>query len=143
MEKVEGVFCKEYDNSQEFEKDIGGTMCFADITICAAASKGEGAPKLIKREMLKLMQPGSVIIDPSIDEGGCCETSRPTTHDNPIFIEESIIHYCVANMPGTVPHSSTPALVEKTLPYILEVADKGWEKSLAENPILAQATKIE
>jgi len=93
--------------------------------------------------MLKLMQPGSVIVDPSIDEGGCCETSRPTSHDNPVYIEEDIIHYCVANMPGAVPRSSTPALVKETMLYILEVANKGWEKALAENPVLAQAAKID
>ena len=116
----------------------------ADLVICAAANKGEGAPKLITREMLKLMKPGSVIVDPSIDEGGCCETSRPTTHDNPVYIEgEGIIHYCVTNMPGAVPQSSTPALVKKTLDYILEVANKGWQKALEENPVLAQAAKID
>lgn len=115
----------------------------ADVIICAAAQKGEGAPKIITREMLKLMEPGSVIVDPSIDEGGCCETSRPTTHDNPIYIEEGIIHYCVANMPGVVPRSSTPALVKATIDYILQVANKGWQKALEENPVLANAAKID
>jgi alanine dehydrogenase len=116
----------------------------SDFVICAAARKGEGAPKLITRQMLKSMQAGSIIIDPSIDEGGCCETSRPTTHDNPVYIEEGIIHYCVANMPGAIDYAqlSTIALVNETLPYILEVADKGLEKALKENPILAQAAKI-
>ncbi len=113
-----------------------------DLIICAAAARGENAPKLLLREMLKLMKPGSVIVDPSIDEGGCCETSWPTTHDNPVFMKEGIIHYCVANMPGVVPHSSTPALVKESFPYILEVANKGWEKALLENPVLANATKI-
>lgn len=124
-------------------RGINATLLKADLIICAAAAKNKKAPKLITAEMLKLMEPGSVIIDPSIDEGGCCETSRPTTHDNPVFVEKDIIHYCVANMPGTVPLSSTPVLAEKILPYVLEVADKGWEKALAENPILAQAAKIE
>lgn len=119
------------------------SLKFSDAVICAAAAKGCGAPKIITRETLKLMEPGSVIIDPSIDEGGCCETSKPTTHDNPVYTEEGIIHYCVSNMPGSVPRSSTPALVEKTLPYILEVANKGWEKALEENPVLAQAAKID
>lgn len=117
----------------------------SDFVICAAAQRGEGAPKLITRQMLKSMQPGSIIIDPSIDEGGCCETSQPTTHDNPVYTEEGIIHYCVANMPGAIDRArlSTAALVGETLPYILEVADKGLEKALKENPILAQAAKIE
>ncbi len=125
------------------EQRIKKIIPFTDLIICAAAAKGEGAPKLITREMVKSMQQGSVIVDPSIDEGGCAETSRPTTHDNPVFVEEGVIHYCVANMPGAVPRSSTPTLVEKTLPYILEVANKGWEKALEENPVLAQAAKIE
>ncbi len=125
------------------EQRIKKILPFTDLIICAAAARGKGAPKLITREMLKSMEKGSVVIDPSIDEGGCCETSRPTTHDNPIFVEEDIIHYCVANMPGAVPRSSTPALVKESLPYILEVANKGWEKALAENPILAQAAKID
>ncbi len=111
-----------------------------DIVICAAALKGQGAPKIITREMLRSMEPGSVIVDTSIDEGGCCETSRPTSHDNPVFIAEGVIHYCVANIPGVVPRSSTPALVEETLPYILQVANKGWDLALKENEILAKAT---
>jgi alanine dehydrogenase len=127
-----------------FSKEwLTASLKTADIVICAAAAKGCGAPKLITREMLKMMQPGSVIVDPSIDEGGCAETSRPTTHDNPVFAEEGIIHYCVSNMPGAVPRSSTPALVKETLPFILEVANKGWEKALEENPILAQAAKLD
>jgi len=125
------------------DKNLKMSLKFSDAVICAAAAKGCGAPKIITRETLKLMEPGSVIIDPSIDEGGCCETSKPTTHDNPVYTEEGIIHYCVSNMPGSVPRSSTPALVEKTLPYILEVANKGWEKALEENPVLAQAAKID
>lgn len=114
-----------------------------DLLVCAARNKREGAPKLITRKMVQLMKPGSVIVDISIDEGGCCETSHATTHDNPVYVEESVIHYCVANMPGVVPHSSTPALVKATLPYILEVANKGWQKALEENPVLAQAAKID
>jgi len=125
------------------DKNLKMSLKFSDAVICAAAAKGCGAPKIITRETLKLMEPGSVIIDPSIDEGGCCETSKPTTHDNPVYTEEGIIHYCVSNMPGSVPRSSTPALVEKTLPYILEVANKGWKKALEENPVLAQAAKID
>lgn len=140
MELGSGLLERKIISVEERLKKI---LPFADIVICAAANKGEGAPKMITREMLKLMKPGSVIIDPSIDEGGCCETSRATTHDNPVYTEEGVIHYCVANMPGAVPRSSTPALVEKTLPFILEVANKGWEKALAENPVLARAAKIE
>lgn len=123
--------------------NLAQTLPKADLVICAAAIKGKGAPKIITREMLKSMQPGSVIVDPAIDEGGSCETSRPTTHDNPVFVEEGIIHYCVANMPGAVPKSATPALVRETLPFLLEVANKGWEKALKENGILAKAAMTE
>ncbi len=130
-------------DNYDWEEIIKKIMPRVDLIICAPANKGERAPKLITREMLKLMQPGSVIVDPSIDEGGCCETSRPTTHDNPVFTEEGIIHYCVSNMPGVVPRSSTPALVKEALPYILEVANKGWEKALKENEILCRAAKID
>lgn len=146
--EVAGIEVKSDGSAKRYEKriycpaDLTQTLRKSDLVICAAAAKGESAPKLITREMLKLMEPGSVIVDPAIDEGGCCETSRPTTHDNPIFIEEGIIHYCVANMPGAVPHSSTPALVKETLPFILEIADKGWEKALKENEILAKAAMI-
>lgn len=114
----------------------------ADLVICCAAAKNTAAPKLITREMVKTMRPGSVIVDIAIDEGGCCETSRPTTHDNPVFVEEGVIHYCVANMPGSVPRSSTPKLVEASLPFLLEIADKGWERALAENPVLATAAQF-
>lgn len=141
-EKIQPVITDSYAKFSSIAR-LPETLKKADVVICAAAQKGEGAPKLITREMLKLMQPGSVIVDPSIDEGGCAETSLPTTHDNPIFIEEGVIHYCVSNMPGAVPRSSTPALVNETLTYVLEVANKGWEKALAENPVLAQAAKID
>lgn len=134
---------KHYEKRIYCPENLSQALRKADLVIGAAARKGEGTPKLISREMLKLMKPGSVVVDPAIDEGGCCETSRPTTHDNPIFIEESIIHYCVANMPGTVPHSSTPALVKETAPYILEVANKGWKKALKENEVLARAAMID
>jgi alanine dehydrogenase len=131
-----------YEKRSFSEEELAKALKTADLVICATAQKGEGAPKLIARDMLKLMQAGSVIVDPTVDEGGCCETSRPTTHDNPVFVEEGVIHYCVANMPGAVPRSSTPALVKETFPFILEVANKGWEKALKENEILARAAMI-
>ena len=144
LEKIKADAIGENNYIKFFDPDhVALFLKDSDLVICAAAARGCGAPKIITREMLKLMQPGSVIVDPSIDEGGCAETSRPTTHDNPVFIEEGIIHYCVANMPGVVPRSSTPALTKETHPFILEVANKGWEKALKENPILAQAAKLD
>jgi alanine dehydrogenase len=88
------------------------------------------------------MEPGSVLVDVAIDQGGCAETSRPTTHDNPTYIEEGIVHYCVANMPGAVPRTSTYALTNATTPYVVELADKGYERALKENPALRKGLNI-
>jgi len=110
----------------------------ADLLIGAVAIPGSGAPKLVSRQIVASMKPGSVIVDVAIDEGGCIETSRPTSHENPTFIEEGVIHYCVKNIPGAVPEISTPALAEATFPYILEIAEKGLEKTIKENPALTK-----
>ncbi|MDD2317647.1 MAG: alanine dehydrogenase [Desulfobacterales bacterium] len=106
----------------------------ADLVVGAVLIPGAKAPRLISRRMLKIMKPGTVIVDVSVDQGGCCETSRPTTHNDPVFEIDKIIHYCVANMPGAVPKTSTIALTNATLPYALEIANKGWKKAFAENP---------
>jgi alanine dehydrogenase len=105
----------------------------SDLVIGAVLVPGAKAPKLITREMLKLMKPGSVLVDVAIDQGGCFETSKPTTHNNPIFVVDGVVHYCVANMPGAVAKTSTLALTNATLPYALEIANKGWRKSMKEN----------
>ncbi len=97
---------------------------------------GAAAPKLITRELLKKMQKGSAIVDIAIDQGGCTETSRPTTHEKPIYIEEGVVHYCVANMPGAVPRTSTMALTNATSKYAVALADKGWKRALADDPAL-------
>jgi alanine dehydrogenase len=92
--------------------------------------------------MLKNMRPGAVLVDVSIDQGGCAETSHPTTHSHPIYQEEGIIHYAVSNMPGAVPRTSTRALTLNTLPYVLEIAEKGWKKAIRENPFLAKGVNL-
>ena len=97
----------------------------ADLVICAVLIAGATAPKLITHDIVRGMKPGSVIVDVAIDQGGCCETSRPTTHDSPIYVVDGVIHYCVANMPGAVPRTSTYALNNATLPYVLALADHG------------------
>ena len=94
---------------------------------------GAEAPKLITKDMLKLMKRGSVIVDVAIDQGGCVETSRPTTHANPTYIVDNVVHYCVANMPGGVPRTSTLALNKATLPFLSKLANKGCEKALRED----------
>jgi alanine dehydrogenase len=115
---------------------------YSDLLICAVLVPGAKAPLLITRETLKMMKQGAVLIDVSIDQGGCAETSRPTTHSNPIYEEEGIIHYAVSNMPGAVPRTSTRALTLNTLPYVIEIADKGWEKAVQENPSLAKGVNL-
>jgi alanine dehydrogenase len=114
----------------------------ADLVVGAVLIPGAVAPKLITRDMLTLMKKGSVIVDVAIDQGGCVETARPTTHDHPIFEVNGIIHYCVANMPGAVSYTSTKALTNATLPYALELADKGYEKAARENQDLAKGINI-
>src|SRR5262249_27566078 len=110
----------------------------ADLVICAVLVPGAAAPKLVTRAMLKRMRPGSVIVDISIDQGGCCETSRPTTHAQPTYVEEGVVHYCVTNMHGAVARTSTFALNNATLPFALELADKGWRRALGDNAHLRE-----
>jgi alanine dehydrogenase len=110
----------------------------ADMVIGAVLVPGALAPKLVTREMLALMRPGSVLVDVAIDQGGCFETSHATTHEDPIFEVDGIVHYCVANMPGAVPITSTKALTNVTLPYVEAIADKGAAGAVAEDPALAK-----
>jgi alanine dehydrogenase len=105
----------------------------SDLVIGAVLLPGRAAPKLIKRDMLSKMKPGSVIVDVAIDQGGCVETAKATTHKDPTYIVDGIVHYCVANMPGAVPRTSTLALNNATLPYVLRLANKGYQAALREN----------
>jgi alanine dehydrogenase len=114
----------------------------ADLVIGAALVPGAAAPKLVTRAMVKTMRPGSVLVDISIDQGGCFETSRPTTHANPTYVEEGVIHYCVTNMPGAVARTSTFALNNATLPFALALADKGWRKALADDAHLRAGLNV-
>ena len=106
----------------------------ADVVIGAVLVIGAKAPKLVTRDMLKTMKRGAVLVDVAIDQGGCFETSKPTTHSNPIYTVDGVVHYCVANMPGAVPKTSTMALTNATLPYAVEIANKGWKKAMKGNP---------
>jgi alanine dehydrogenase len=114
----------------------------ADLVVGAVLIPGATAPRLVTREMLKLMKKGTVIVDVAIDQGGCIETARPTTHDDPIYEVDGIIHYCVANMPGAVSMTSTIALTNATLPYAVEIADKGVRKAALDNPEIAKGINI-
>lgn len=113
-----------------------------DLIIGAVLIPGAKAPHLIKREMLKSMRPGTVLVDVAVDQGGCIETCTPTTHENPTFIIDDIVHYCVANMPGAVPYTSTLALTNATLPYALQLANKGWQKACTENEELKKGLNV-
>jgi alanine dehydrogenase len=105
----------------------------ADVVVGAVLVTGAKAPRLVTREMLKTMKPGSVLVDVAIDQGGCFETSKATTHGDPIYVVDGVVHYCVANMPGAVPRTSTMALTNATLPYAVEIANKGWKKAMQES----------
>lgn len=114
----------------------------ADIVIAAVLVPGASAPKLVTREMVRGMGAGAVIVDVAIDQGGACETSRPTTHDEPVYVEEGVVHYCVANMPGAVPVTSTAALTAATLPYVLKLANLGPRAALLADPALARGVLV-
>jgi alanine dehydrogenase len=105
----------------------------ADVVVGAVLIPGAKAPKVVTRDMLRTMKKGAVLVDVAIDQGGCFETSRPTTHSDPIYIVDGVVHYCVTNMPGAVPKTSTLALTNATLPYVIEIANKGWAQAMKEN----------
>ncbi len=114
----------------------------ADLVVGAVLIPGAAAPKLITRDMLRLMRAGTVIVDVAIDQGGCVETSRPTTHQEPTYVVDGVVHYCVANIPGVVARTSTLALTNATLPFVLELADKGYRRAMAENRHLRNGLNI-
>ena len=113
-----------------------------DLVVGSVLIPGAKAPKLITRDMLKLMRPGSVIVDVAIDQGGCFETSRPTTHSEPTYVVDGVVHYAVANIPGAVPRTSTLALTNATLPYAVRLANKGWRQACREDAALAQGVNM-
>jgi len=122
--------------------NIEQMICEADLVIGAVLIPGAAAPKLVTRDMLKCMMPGSVLVDVAIDQGGCFETSRATTHAEPTYVVDEVVHYCVANMPGAVARTSTYALNNVTLPHALRMADMGWKEALRANPHLAEGLNV-
>ena len=122
--------------------NICDAIANADLVIGAVLIPGAKAPHLITKDMLKLMSPGTVVVDVAVDQGGCIETCTPTTHESPTFIIDGIVHYCVANMPGAVPYTSTLALTNATLPYAIQLANKGWRKACSENEELKKGLNI-
>jgi len=124
------------------EYNIKAAIKDIDLVVGAVLIPGKKAPHLITREMLKTMKPGTVVVDVAVDQGGCIETCKPTTHENPTYIIDDVVHYCVANMPGAVPYTSTLALTNATLPYVLQLANKGWKKACADNEELKKGLNI-
>jgi alanine dehydrogenase len=114
----------------------------ADLIVGAVLIPGAKAPHLITKEMLKDMKKGTVLVDVAVDQGGCIETCKPTTHENPTYVIDDVVHYCVANMPGAVPYTSTLALTNATLPYAIQLADKGWKKAAQENADLIPGLNV-
>ena len=133
---LEKTFAGKIRTRLSSRENIAAEISRADLVVGAVLVPGAAAPKLITRDMLALMPKGSVLVDVSIDQGGCAETSRPTTHSDPVYTVDGVIHYCVANMPGAVPRTSTFALTNATLPVALALADKGFRRAVREDPAL-------
>jgi len=130
---LDEIMPKNVDTVVSNPHNIRTYLSHADLVVGAVLIPGAKAPKLVTRDMLKIMKPGSVIVDVAVDQGGCIETAHPTTHDDPVYVVEGVNHYCVANMPGAVPFTSTLALNNATFPYILELANKGVKKAVLSN----------
>jgi alanine dehydrogenase len=124
------------------QANLAELVARADLVIGAVLVPGAEAPKLVTRDMLKTMKPGAVLVDVAIDQGGCFETSRPTTHAEPTYVVDGIVHYCVANMPGAVARTSTYALNNATLPHVMRLADLGWREALRRDPHLRNGLNV-
>jgi alanine dehydrogenase len=124
------------------QANLEASVCEADLVIGAVLIPGAAAPKLVSRAMLKCMKPGAVLVDVAIDQGGCFETSHATTHDDPTYVVDGVVHYCVANMPGAVARTSTYALNNVTLPHALRIADLGWREAMRADPHLAAGLNV-
>ena len=142
LEKVGTHFEARASTQFSNRANLEEAVCEADLIIGAVLIPGAAAPKLVTREMLKCMKPGAVLVDVAIDQGGCFETSRPTTHDNPTYVIDEVVHYCVANMPGAVSRTSTYALNNVTLPHALRIAGLGWREAMRTDPHLAQGLNV-
>ena len=139
---LDDVMPKNVSTMASNEYDLRELVKTHDLIVGAVLIPGAKAPKLVTPDMLKTMRPGTVLVDVAVDQGGCIETCKPTTHENPTFIIDDVVHYCVANMPGAVPYTSTLALTNATLPYALKLAGKGWRQACKENQDLKMGLNI-
>lgn len=142
MRELESIFGARLGTVFSTGDAIRHHVAEADLVIGAVLVPGRAAPKLVTRDMIAAMRPGSVVVDIAIDQGGCFETSRPTSHAEPTYEVDGVIHYCVTNIPGAVPRTSTTALNNATLPFVLEIAEKGIEQATADNPHLAAGVNV-
>jgi alanine dehydrogenase len=136
LRQLDDIFGNSIQTLMSSPYNIAKCVAESDLVIGAVLIPGAKAPKLVTEEMIKTMKPGSVVVDPAIDQGGSIETSIATTHDNPTFVKHDVVHYCVANMPGAVARTSTMALTNATVPYGIQIANKGIAKAIIENPAL-------
>jgi len=139
---LEDILPANADTVMSNEYNIRALIQQADLVVGAVLIPGAKAPHLVTRNMLKLMKKGTVMVDVAVDQGGCIETCKPTTHENPIYEIDGIVHYCVANMPGAVPYTSTLALTNATLPYAIQLANKGWQKACMQNEDLKKGLNV-
>ena len=142
MKEIDDCFGPQIKTAYSSIETINELSKQADMIIGAVLIPGAKAPKLIERSQLSRMKKGAVLVDVAIDQGGCFETSKPTTHDDPIYEVDGIVHYCVANMPGAVARTSTMALNNATLPFIMQIAEKGWAKACLDNPHLKNGLNV-
>jgi alanine dehydrogenase len=142
LEKAQGTFKERFAARYSDKAAVEQSALEADLLIGTVLIPGARAPRLVSRDLVKKMKRGAAIVDVSVDQGGCIETSRPTTHSNPFFLEEGVIHCCITNFPGTVPLTSTQALSKASLSFGLELADKGFMRAVAENPYLARGVNL-
>lgn len=142
LRELSSIFGNQLKTAYSTAETVENLVTDADLVVGAVLIAGAAAPKLVTRAMLKRMKTGAVMVDISIDQGGCFETSRPTTHAEPTYVVDGVIHYCVTNMPGAVPRTSTFALTNATLPYVRSLADHGWQKALARDVGLARGLNV-
>ena len=142
LRELSSIFGNQLKTAYSTAETVENLVTDADVVVGAVLIAGAAAPKLVTRAMVKKMKPGAVMVDISIDQGGCFETSRPTTHAEPTYLVDGVIHYCVTNMPGAVPRTSTFALTNATLPYVRALADLGWQKALARDVGLARGLNV-
>jgi alanine dehydrogenase len=142
LRQIEEIFGPRLKTCYAEPEAIGHHVAGADLVVGAVLVPGKLSPKLVTRPMLRAMRPGSVFVDVGIDQGGCAETSRPTSHAEPIYVEEGVIHYCVPNMPGAVARTATLALTQATLPFVTRLADLGWRRALAQDAGLRSGLQV-